>query len=89
MSRCESITLCCVLLSYLNVCPFFPYIGKVFTLPSDLSLIYVEDTILIDFVAVLKSGHLPAFFEMKFSLRLVLPTTCFDLKSVRTTRLTV
>lgn len=30
---------------------FFPYIGKVFTLPSDLSLIFVEDTILIDFVA--------------------------------------
>lgn len=25
--------------------------GKVFTLPSDLSLIYVKDTILIDFVA--------------------------------------
>lgn len=44
--------------------------GKVFTLPSDLSLIYVEDTILIDFVAftypkvaVLKSGHLPAFLK--------------------------
>lgn len=71
---------------------FFPYIGKVFTLPSDLSLIYVKDTILIDFIAftypklaVLKSNHLPAFLEMKFLLRSVLPTICFDLKSGKTT----
>jgi len=72
MSRCESISLCCVLLSYLNVCPFFPYIEKVFTVPSDLCFLYVEDTILIDshFLKWLYSEYEP-------SLCSVLPATYF------------
>lgn len=51
---------------------FFPYIGKVFTLPSDLSLIYVGDTILIDFVA-LSEWSFMSLFEIKYALCSVLP----------------
>lgn len=64
MSRCQSISLCCVV-ELFKFMSFFPYTGKVFTLTSDLSLIYVEDTILIDFsftFSEVASGHLRAFF---------------------------
>lgn len=46
-------------------------------LPSDLSFIYVGDTILIDFVAFTFSEECSfmSFFEIKYALCSVLPAT--------------